>query len=147
MSTKDIGALGSSVTIIAVPTFPQGIVVRDFASDTDPWVVDDVEVTNTEVGVNGDVVSWHKATTLSAQLSVIPNGESDKNLQILVNANRGAKNKVATNDDITVIVASPDGTLETYTGGVITAGKIGKSFGSDGKIRTGTYSFVFANKI
>ena len=144
---KDIGALGSSVTIIAVPTFPQGIVIRDFASDTDPLVVDDVEVTNTEVGVNGDVVSWHRATTIPVTLSVIPNGESDKNLQILVNANRGAKNKVATNDDITMIVASPDGTMETYTGGVITSGKIGKSIGSDGKVRTGTYSFVFANKI
>lgn len=144
---NDIGALGSSITIIAVPTFPQGIVVKDFASDTDPWVVEDVEVTNTEVGVNGDVVSWHKATTIPAVLSVIPNGESDKNLQILVNANRGAKNKVATNDDITVIVTSPDGTMETYTGGVISAGKIGKSISNDGKIRTGTYSFTFANKI
>ena len=144
---KDIGALGSSVTIIAVPTFPQGIVVKDFATDTDPLVVDDVEVTNTEVGVNGDVVSWHRATTIPVTLSVIPNGESDRNLQILVNANRGAKNKVATNDDITMIVASPDGTMETYTGGVIVSGKIGKSIGSDGKVRTGTYSFVFANKI
>lgn len=144
---KDIGALGSSITVIAVPTFPQGLVIRDFATDVDPWVVEDVEVTNTEVGVNGDVVSWHRATTIPAELSVIPNGESDRNLQILVNANRGAKNKVATNDDITVIVTSPDGTMETYTGGVITSGKIGKTFGSDGKVRTGQYRFVFANKI
>lgn len=144
---QDIGGLGSKVTIIAVPTFPQGFTITEFASDSDPIVVDDVEVTNTEVGVNGDVVSWHRATTIPVEISVIPNSESDRNLQILVNANRGAKNKVSLNDDITMSVASADGTIETYTGGKIVSGKIGKSIGSDGKMRTGTYRFVFSNKI
>lgn len=144
---QDIGGLGSKVTIVAVPTFPQGFTITEFASDTDPVVIDDVEVTNTEVGVNGDVVSWHRATTIPVGIAVIPNSESDKNLQILVNANRGAKNKVSLNDDITMTIAYADGTLETYTGGKIVSGKIGKSISSDGKMRTGQYNFVFSNKI
>ena len=144
---QDIGGLGSKVTIIAVPTFPQGFTITEFASDSDPIVVDDVEVTNTEVGVNGDVVSWHRATTIPVEISVIPNSESDRNLQILVNSNRGAKNKVSLNDDITMSIAHADGTIETYTGGKIASGKIGKSISSDGKMRTGTYRFVFSNKI
>lgn len=143
----DIGGLGSKVTIVSVPTFPQGFTITEFASDSDPIVIDDVEVTNTEVGVNGDVVSWHRATTIPVELSVIPNSESDKNLQILVNSNRGAKNKVSLDDDITMSIAYADGTIETYTGGKIVSGKIGKSISSDGKMRTGTYRFVFANKI
>lgn len=143
----DIGGLGSKVTIVSVPTFPQGFTITEFASDSDPVVIDDVEVTNTEVGVNGDVVSWHRATTIPIELSVIPNSESDKNLQILVNTNRGAKNKVSLDDDITMTIAYADGTMETYTGGKIVSGKIGKSISSDGKLRTGQYRFVFANKI
>ena len=144
---QDIGGLGSKVTIIAVPTFPQGFTITEFASDSDPIVIDDVEVTNTEVGVNGDVVSWHKATTIPVEISVIPNSESDRNLQILVNSNRGAKNKVSLNDDITMSIAYADGTIETYTGGKIVSGRIGKTISSDGKMRTGTYRFVFSNKI
>lgn len=144
---QDIGGLGSKVTIIAVPTFPQGFTITEFASDSDPIVIDDVEVTNTEVGVNGDVVSWHRATTIPVEISVIPNSESDRNLQILVNANRGAKNKVSLNDDITMSIACADGTIETYTGGKIVSGRIGKTISSDGKMRTGTYRFVFSNKI
>ncbi|MBR2505362.1 MAG: hypothetical protein IKB70_00265 [Bacilli bacterium] len=144
---QDISGLGSEVTIVAVPTFPQGFTITDFASDSDPVVIDDVEVTNTEVGVNGDVVSWHRATTIPVEIAVIPNSSSDRNLQILVNSNRGAKNKVSLDDEITMTIAYANGTMETYTGGKIVAGRIGKSIGSDGKIRTGVYRFVFSNKI
>ena len=65
----------------------------------------------------------------------------------MVNTNRGAKNKVSLDDDITMTIAYADGTMETYTGGKIVSGKIGKSISSDGKLRTGQYRFVFANKI
>lgn len=144
---QDISGLNSKVTIIAVPTFPQGFTVTEFASDSDPVVIDDIEVTNTEVGVNGDVVSWHKATTIPVELSVIPNCESDKNLQILVDSNRSAKNKVSLNDDITMIISYADGTIKTFTGGVIIGGSVASSITTDGKIRTKTYRFSFANKI
>ena len=144
---QDISGLGSKVTIISVPTFPQGFTITEFATDSDPVVIDDIEVANTEVGVNGDVVSWHKATTIPVELSVIPNCESDKNLQILVNANRSAKNRVSTNDDITMTVSYVDGTIKTLTGGVILGGNVASSIVSDGKIRTKTYRFVFSNII
>lgn len=143
----NIGGAGSRVTIIAVPTFPQGFTVSELASDTDPIVIDDVEVNNTEVGVNGDVASWKRATTINLELSVIPKTESDTNLKILLNANRLAKNKVAINDDITLILTEADGTITTFSGGVIVSGPVADTIGSDSKIRTKTYRFTFSNVI
>lgn len=143
----NIGGAGSKVTIISVPTFPQGFTVTEFATDTDPLVVDDIEINNTEVGVNGDVVSWKKAGLLNLELSVIPNSESDKNLKILLNSNRLAKNKVALDDDITMIIVEADGTTTTYTGGKMLSGTPSNSISSDAKLRTKTYRFTFSNVI
>lgn len=143
----NIGGAGSKVTIISVPTFPQGFTVTELATDTDPLVVDDIEINNTEVGVNGDVVSWKKAGLLNLELSVIPNSESDKNLKILLNSNRLAKNKVALDDDITMIIVEADGTTTTYTGGKMLSGTPSNSISSDAKLRTKTYRFTFSNVI
>lgn len=143
----NIGGAGSKVTIISVPTFPQGFTVTEFATDTDPLVVDDTEINNTEVGVNGDVVSWKKAGLLNLELSVIPNSESDKNLKILFNSNRLAKNKVALDDNITMIIVEADGTTTTYTGGKMLSGTPSNSISSDAKLRTKTYRFTFSNVI
>lgn len=144
---QDIGGVGSKVSIIAVPTFPQGFTITEFASDADPVVIEDIEVANTELGVNGDMVSWHRAVTIPVELNVIPNSEADKNLQILVATNRVAKNKVAISDDITMIVSYADGSIKTLTGGVIIAGNVASSITTEGKIRTKNYRFQFANII
>lgn len=143
----NIGGAGSKVTIISVPTFPQGFTVTEFATDTDPLVVDDVEINNTEVGVNGDVVNWKKAGLINIELSIIPNCESDKNLRIILNSNRLAKNKVAIDDDITMIVSEADGTIITYSGGKLISGPSSNSISSDAKLRTKTYRFTFSNVI
>lgn len=143
----DISGAKSKITIIAIPTFPQGFTIEELATDSDPIVVDDIEVNNTEVGVNGDVVNWKRAGLINVELSIIPKTESDRNLQILLNANRLAKNKVATSDDITMVIVEPDGTIKTYSGGVIVSGSLGNSVSSDAKIRTRTYRFTFSNVI
>lgn len=143
----DISGAKSKVTIIAIPTFPQGFTIEEYATDSDPVVIDDIEVTNTEVGVNGDVVSYKRATMINVELAVIPTTESDKNLEILLNANRLAKNKVATNDDITMIITYADGSTKTFSGGVILSGAVANTVSSDAKIRTKTYRFTFSNVI
>ena len=143
----NVGGANSKVTIISVPTFPQGFTVTELATDTDPLVIDDIEINNTEVGVNGDVVSWKKAGLINVELSVIPNTESDKNLKIILNSNRLAKNKVALDDDITMIVTESDGTITTFSGGKLISGPLSNSIGADAKIRTKTYRFTFSNVI
>lgn len=143
----DISGAKSKVQIIAIPTFPQGFNVEELATDTDPIVVDDIEVNNTEVGVNGDVVCYKRATMINLELSVIPRTESDKNLTILLNSNRLAKNKVATNDDITLVITYANGKIVTFSGGVIISGTVADTVSSDAKIRTKTYRFTFSNVI
>lgn len=147
MGMIDISGAKSKVSIIAVPTFPQGFTIEEFATDSDPVVIDDIEVNNTEVGVNGDVVCYKRATLLNVELSVIPTTESDRNLTILLNSNRLAKNKVATNDDITMIITYADGRIVTFSGGVIISGTVANTISSDSKIRTKTYRFTFSNVI
>lgn len=140
----DISVAGSKVTIIAVPTFPAGFTITEWATDADPLTIEDLEVSNSEVGVNGDFVSWHRAGIKNLEINIIPNSESDKNLMILTKANMVEKNKFATNDDITMVIVYPDGSKTTFSGGVITAGKIANSMTNDGKIRSGNYKFSFA---
>ena len=143
----DISGAGAKITILAIPTFPQGITITEFATDTDPFVIEDIEVTNSEGGVNGDMVSWHRATKIPVTLNVIPNSESDKNLMVLVATNRVAKNKIAINDNITMIVTYLDGTIKTLTNGVIVAGSVANSISNDGRIRSKSYRFEFPNVI
>lgn len=144
---SDISGAGLKITIIASATFPQGFTVTEFASDTDPFIVEDVQVTQSEVGVNGDMVSWHRATIIPAEINVIPKTESDKNLKILVNANREAKNKMRVHDDIRIIASYPDGTVTTLKGGVVSEGSIAESVTNDGKIRSKNYKFQFPSVI
>lgn len=148
MATKiDISGSKSKITIISVPTFPQGLVIEEFATDTDPLVFDEMQIAETEVGVNGDVATYQKPALINVTLSVIPNSESDKNLQILFNSNRSAKNKVSTKDDITMVVAYTDGKIVTLSGGTIMTGVPANSITQDSKLATKSYRFNFANII
>lgn len=145
--TTNISALGTQVTVVAVPTFPQGFTITEFPGDNDPVSIEDVEVSNVEMGVNGDMVAWNKANPIPVELNVIPNSEADKNLQIIMSTNRAAKNKVSVADDITMVITYADGTRKTLTGGVIMQGAVANSITSDSRIKTKTYSFNFANII
>lgn len=144
---SDISGAGLKVTIISPITFPAGFTVTEWATDADPLTIEDLEVSNSEVGVNGDFVSWHRAAVKRLEMNVIPNTESDKNLKILTQANMVEKNKLAIADEITAIVSYPDGTTSTFSGGVIAAGKIANSVTNDGKIRSGNYKFQFAKVV
>lgn len=144
MSNK-IGGLGLKVTIIASPVFPQGFTVDKWADDSDPLIIGDLEITQTAMGVNGDLISWNKAVPIPVELSVIPNSEDDQNLKILINSNRAARNKVSTQDDITMIVSYPNGKIQTLTGGVVKQGAPAQSVTSESRLKTATFSFEFEN--
>lgn len=148
MTTANVGALGIKVTILAIPAFPQGFTIEEFGSDGDPVDIQDVEVTQTAMGVNGDLETWNKAAAIPVVLnSIIPKSEADNNLQILTNMIRASKNKVSIQNDITMTVSYPDGSLKTLTGGVLLVGKVANSATSDSRLRTNSYSFTFQNII
>jgi hypothetical protein len=144
---NNVTGFGAVVTIVASTTFPAGVPITQFADDSDPLDMASVQIADTAMGLNGDLVSWARANTLPVVLNVIPGSEDDLNLQILANANRVAQGKSSAYDDITLTAVYPDGSIVTFTGGVITDAMFGKSISSAGRIKTRSYAFKFEQQV
>lgn len=147
MAQNNVGGVGLKITLFASITFPLGITITELSKETDPFVVNNVPLTKSGVGINGDKYVWQTAEQILTELNIIPNTESDKNLKILSNANRKSKNKVAVIDDITITVEYPNGETVTFLDGNITEGKIANGVATDGKYPDGHYTFEFGNVI
>jgi hypothetical protein len=142
----DISGFGALVNIKASNTFPQGFVVSQFADDADPFDIPSVQIADTAMGLNGDLISWSRANPIKITINLVPGSEDDRNMAILFEANRVGKGKQGARDEITVVAVYPnEGTL-TLTAGVITDGPPGGSIGSSGRLKTNAYMFSFENK-
>lgn len=144
---KDISGTGLSLVVIASNTFPQGILCTAFTGDTDPMDFPEITITESEMGLNGDLITWSSPQPLQFSISVIPNTPEDLALEFLFEANRVAKGKRSANDVITIVANYPDGTTKTLKPGKIVSGLPGKGIASGGRIKTSTYGFVFENKV
>jgi hypothetical protein len=145
--SQDISGFGTVVTLTASVTFPAGLTITQFADDNDPVAIGAVQIADSAMGLNGDLVKWAKATVLPVVLNVIPDSDDDINLQVLFDANRVAKGKFSTRDDINMTISYPDGSIVIFTGGFCINGEFGKSVASAGRLKTKTYSFTFENKV
>lgn len=144
----NIGGVGLKITVIANITFPQGFTLTEFSTEADPLEMPaDVEITSSQMGLNGDKAVWQVVPKMSVGINLMPNTEGDKNMQILANANRKEKNKVAPLDNITYIISYPNGKIVTCTEGNITVGKIADNVGTDSKYAPGHYVVDFAHII
>ena len=132
---QDVSATGVKITIIAVPTFPQGFEISEFADDADPLDFPAAQIADYGMGVNGDLVTWTKPVPLEVTLNVIPNTDADQNLGILLQ------------DLVTLVASYPDGTRKIMSNGKIISGAPANSVASAGRIKTKEYKFVFENKI
>lgn len=141
--TNSISGFGIVVNIIASKTFPVGFTITQFADDADPLDFSSVRVADTAMGLNGDLITWSRATPLPMVLNVIPAGVDDVNLQILADANRVGQGKNGANDIITATVVYPDGSIRVMTGGKLTDSQFGKSVSSAGRLKTKAYAFSF----
>ncbi len=142
---QDISVFGLRVQLVASVTFPSGISVTQFADDVDPFDSPSIQVRDKAMGANGDLIVWSKANPLLVTLGVVPNGEDDKNLQVLFEANRVGKGKQGARDIITLTAVYPDGTTASFTQGAITDGMPANSPASSGRFKTKTYAFAFEN--
>lgn len=140
---QDISAFGIRVRVVASNTFPAGFTVTQFADDADALTVEPQVIAETAMGVNGDLVSWSRANPLPLVLNVIPGSDDDRNLQVLLEANRVARGKRSARDIITVSAVFPDNSIGTWSNGVITAGRVGNSIASTGRLQTKPYTFNF----
>lgn len=142
---SDISGFGLRATIRASATFPQGIVITQFADDADPLDLPSIQLSDVGMGLNGDLVSWSRANPLRVTLNVVPNGDDDKNLAVLAEANRVGKGKSGARDVITLNIVYPDGTSKTLTEGVITDAMPTNSVASAGRMKSKAYAFAFEN--
>ena len=86
--TVNISGFDSAINIIASSTFPVGFVVTQFADDSDPFDIPSLQIGDSAMGLNGDLLTWSKANPIKVTLNVVPLGDDDINLAILLEANR-----------------------------------------------------------
>lgn len=144
---ENISATGLEVIIRASNTFPAGFTVTEFADDADPLDGPNIDIGDSAMGVNGDLVVWNTPQPLEVTLNVIPGTEADRALEILAEANRVAKNKSFARDIITMTFYYPvPGKRFTLINGHIRSIPPVYSAASAGRIKSRTYSFRFENK-
>lgn len=139
----DISGFNIRVTIRASNTFPSGFTVTEFADDADPADVPSQQIADKAMGLNGHLVTWSKANPIMLTLNVIPDGEDDRNLAALAEANRVCRGKSSARDVITATIVYPDGGTRTLSGGVLTDAPLATSIASAGRKKSKAYAFAF----
>lgn len=143
----NISGYGSSVRLVASRTFPQGVTLADFADDADAIDAPDLQISEAQMGLNGDLVVWNRANPLEVALNVIPTSQSDVNLDVLAQANRVGKNKTSAQDVITLVISYASGMRITMNKGTLVVGSVVPGIQSQGRIKTRQYRFRFENVV
>jgi len=144
---NDISGFGLRIQIIASNTYPVGFNVTQFADDADPFDIPSIQIADSAMGLNGDLISWAKANPIKIVLNVIPNSIDDINLGILLEANRVGRGKIGARDIITMTGIYPNAGFITLSNGIITDGMPGNAVASSGRMKTKVYNFSFENKV
>lgn len=142
----NISGNGLIVNLQASVTFPVGFEITQFADDADPFDIPTQTISETAMGLNGDMVVWTALSPIEISISVIPNSDDDKNLSTLFEANRGGKDKRVAKDVITLTGIYPDNKKIQLVNGAIISGNSGLSIASAGRMKSKTYVFRFENK-
>lgn len=69
---QDISGFGLEATLIAIPSFPTGITITEFADDADPFDLPEIQITDTAMTLNGDLVNWSTPVPINLTMNVIP---------------------------------------------------------------------------
>ncbi len=144
--SQNISGFLSKISIIASNTFPIGIYLQDFADDVDPFEFSELQIADTKMAVNGQLLKWTTANGIPAKISVIPDSDSDIQLAILLEQNRAGYGKTDAKDVINMVVFYSNGNLVTFNNGFLVSGPTASGLSSAGRLKSKTYSFMFENK-
>lgn len=145
---QDSSSIGVRVFLIASVTFPRGITFQAFPEDGDVGTNGEIDIASSASGVNGELIWWKTVTGIQTQVPLIPNTPEEALMDMLFQANRGAKNRFPKKDIITMVVTNPvTGVVSTYKNGYVRNGNVGYTYGGDGRIKTKNYGFTFEDKI
>lgn len=141
-----VSGFGLVINLIASVTFPVGIVLSQFADDADPFDFPSLQIADTAMGLNGDLLTWSKANPIKPTINIIADSIDDVLLSILLEANRVGRGKTGAQDSITMTGIYPDGNIIVLNNGIITDGIPGTSIASAGRMKSKSYAFAFENK-
>lgn len=139
----NISGFGLGAQVTASRTFPNGFGITAWADDADPLDSPDLELADTGMGLNGDMVVWSRPTGIEVSINVIPGSEEDINLDVLAQANRVAKGKIGARDLIGMVFNYPDGKTAICSSGVIISAPMVAPVASAGRMKTHMYKFRF----
>ena len=143
---QNISGFGLIVNVLASNTFPVGLLLSQFADDSDPFDIPSIQIADKAMGLNGDLIIWAKANPIIVTLNVVPQCTDDLSLAVLLEANRVGRGKVGARDIITMTGIYPNGSPIILTNGAITDGLPGSPVASSGRLKSKTYTFCFENK-
>lgn len=143
---QNISGFGLSVNIIASTTFPVGLYLTEWADDSDPFDLPQLQIADSAMGLNGDLITWTKANPIKLTLNAIPGSLTDLNLAILLEANRAGRGKSSAQDVIQMTGVYPNRSPIILINGAITDGIPGNSISSAGRQKSKSYVFTFENK-
>lgn len=144
---NDISALGIKATIRAVPSYPVGFTLTQFADDGDSLNVPDMTIMQSGMGVNGDMVVWRTAVPCQIDINLIPDTDDCRNMENLFKLNMTQKNKVSSKDVLTLTIEHPNGRVDILTNGYIVGGKPVQDYSANGRAKTRTFRMVFENNL
>jgi len=144
---SDISGFGLIATVKASVTFPVGVPITQFADDIDPLDIAALELAQTAMGLNGNLITWSKPNPIMATLAVVPGSLDDIALGIIAEANRVAAGKRPARDIITLTLVYPSGNVITLSKGAITSAIPGNPVASQGRMKSKPYIFAFENKV
>lgn len=140
---QDVSGFGLQLRIIASNTFPAGFPFTEFADDVDPFDLPELQIADSAMGLNGDLVVWSLANPVNITIGAIPKTEGEKNLAVLLEANRPARGKRPARDEITIVAMYPDGSSLTVSKGKLLSGLPGNPVASAGRYKSKPYGFTF----
>ena len=144
---QNISGFGLIISILASNTFPAGLILTQFADDSDPFDIPSLQIADKAMGLNGDLITWSKPNPINITLNVSPQSLTDINLAIILEANRVGRGKIGARDVITLTGIYPNGSPIVLLNGAITDGIPGSPVASAGRLKTKSYSFAFENKV
>jgi hypothetical protein len=143
---QNISGFGLIINVLASNTFPVGLLIDQFADDSDPFDIPVLQIADKAMGLNGDLITWSKPNPIIVTLNVIAQSFSDLNLAVLLEANRVGRGKQGARDIITLTGIYPNGVPIIFSNGAITDGMPGSAVASSARLKSKTYTFAFENK-
>lgn len=143
MADNNISAYGTSITLVASKTIPQGFTFNAFAHDSDPFDIDSAEVADSGMGINGHMPHWTVCKFRNITIRSIASTDAANTFYELMKVNRAGYNKKPVDDTISITINYPDGAKGMYTNGIVIAGPLQPGAATAGNLKTPEFTFRF----